>query len=95
MLARVPAPEPPRPYSRVAVTAALNGALGLVVVPFGCALAAIGFGLWGRRRTERRPELRGHGLATAGIVLGVVGLVLATVGLASGGKLDWTTVGWL
>jgi hypothetical protein len=95
MLARVPAPEPPRPYSRVAVTAALNGVLGLVVVPFGCALAAIGFGLWGRRRTERHPEMRGHGLATAGVALGAAGLVLAVVGLVSSGEWGWTTVGWL
>jgi Domain of unknown function (DUF4190) len=83
---------PPRRYSRVAVTAALNGVAGLVIVPFGCALAAIFFGVWGRQRTERKPELRGHGLATAGIALGALGLLVSLVGLASSGEWTWSTL---
>ena len=60
------APVAPSRYSRVAVTALLNGVAGLVLVPFACSLAAILFGVWGRRRVERKPELKGRGLATAG-----------------------------
>ena len=57
-------PVSPSRYSRVAVTALLNGVAGLVLVPFGCSLAAIIFGMWGRRRVESKPELKGRGLAT-------------------------------
>jgi hypothetical protein len=78
--------------SRVALTALINGLAGLLVVPLGCSAAAILFGLWGRRRVARRPDLRGRGLATTGIVLGVIGLALAAVVIAGGGW-DWTTVG--
>jgi hypothetical protein len=86
MLAAVPSAR----YSRVAITAVLNGVAGLVLVPFGCSLAAILFGLWGRRRVERRPELKGRGLATAGIWLGVVGLVVASAATIASGGWDWT-----
>jgi hypothetical protein len=85
MLAAVPSER----YSRVAITAFLNGVVGLVLVPFGCSLAAILFGLWGRRRVERTPELKGRGLATAGIWLGAVGLVVATVSTAGSGSWNW------
>jgi Domain of unknown function (DUF4190) len=81
---------PPAHYSRVAISAVLNGVAGLVVVPFGCALAAIGFGLWGRRRVERRPELKGRGLATAGIWLGALGLVVSTLTTIASGSWDWS-----
>jgi hypothetical protein len=86
MLAAVP----PERYSRVAVTALLNGVAGFVLVPFGCSLAAIAFGLWGRRRVERKPELKGRGLATAGIWLGGLGLVVATAATIASGGWDWT-----
>jgi hypothetical protein len=76
-------------YSRVAVTAALNGVAGLVLVPFGCSLAAIVFGLWGRRRVERKPELKGRGLAVLGLWLGVVGLVVSTIATIASGGWDW------
>jgi Domain of unknown function (DUF4190) len=80
----------PARYSRVAITALLNGVAGLVLVPFACSLAAILFGLWGRRRVERKPELKGRGLATAGIWLGVLGLVVATVTTVASGGWEWT-----
>jgi hypothetical protein len=84
------APVAPPRYSRVAVTALLNGVAGLVLVPFGCSLAAILFGVWGRRRVERKPELKGRGLATAGIWLGALGLVVATVSTVGSGSWDWS-----
>ena len=83
------APVAPSRYSRVAVTALLNGVAGLVLVPFGCSLAAILFGLWGRRRVEGKPELKGRALATAGIWLGALGLVVATVATIGSGGWDW------
>ena len=79
----------PSRYSRVAVTALLNGVAGLVLVPFGCSLAAIMFGVWGRRRVERKPELKGRGFATAGIWLGALGLVVATVATVGSGTWNW------
>ena len=84
------APVAPPRYSRVAVTALLNGVAGLVLVPFACSLAAIFFGVWGRRRVERKPELKGRGLATAGIWLGALGLVVATVATAGSGSWNWS-----
>jgi hypothetical protein len=83
------APVAPTRYSRVAVTAFLNGVAGLVLVPFGCSLAAILFGLWGRRRVEAKPELKGRGLATTGIWLGALGLAVATVATAGSGSWNW------
>jgi hypothetical protein len=79
----------PARYSRVAVTAILNGVAGLVLLPFAGSLAAILFGLWGRRRVERHPELKGRGLATAGIWLGVIGLVVASVATVGSGGWNW------
>ena len=43
----------PSRYSRVAVTALLNGVAGLVLVPFGCSLAAIIFGHVGAAGASR------------------------------------------
>jgi Domain of unknown function (DUF4190) len=85
-------PVPPARYSRVAVSAALNGVAGLVLVPFGCSLAAIVFGLWGRRRVERKPELKGRGLAVAGLWLGAVGLVVSTIVTIASGGWDWSVL---
>ena len=89
---RMLAPVTPERYSRVAVTAALNGVAGLIIVPFACSLAAILFGLWGRRRVEKKPELKGRGLATAGIWLGVLGLIVAAAATIASGGWNWTSV---
>lgn len=80
---------PEQRYSRVAVTAIINGVAGLVVVPFACSLAAILFGLWGRGRVARKPELKGRGLATAGVWLGAVGLIVAAAATIASGGWSW------
>jgi hypothetical protein len=90
MASETPAARPR--LSRVALTSLVNGLAGLVVLPLGCSTAAILFGLWGRRRVARKPGLRGRGVATAGLVLGVLGLALAAVVVIADGW-DWTTVG--
>lgn len=55
------------------------GLLGFVFCPFVASTVAIVLGVKGRREAEWNPERGGGGLATAGLVLGVVGLVAWTV----------------
>ena len=51
-----------------------------------CAILATIFGWVGLRHTKDNPMLRGHGMAIAGFVLGLIGLAIAVliiVGLAT------------
>jgi hypothetical protein len=52
------------------------GILGLVLCPIICSVLAIMYGNQARREIERDPSLGGAGTATAGYVLGIVGLAL-------------------
>ncbi len=67
-----------------AVAALVLGLVGLVVCPFVCSVAAIILGVQARQRIDRTPGLTGRGQATAGIVLGVVGLAFFVIVLATG-----------
>jgi hypothetical protein len=64
-----------------AVAALVLGIAGLLIAPIVCSTLAIVFGVLARRDIDRRPALTGRGLATAGIVLGVLGLALGLVWL--------------
>lgn len=44
-----------------------------------CAILATIFGWAGMRHTKDNPGLRGHGMAIAGFVLGLVGLAIAVL----------------
>jgi hypothetical protein len=59
-----------------AVAALVLGILGLVLCPIICSVLAIIFGQQARQEIERDPSLTGGGLATAGFVMGIVGLAL-------------------
>jgi hypothetical protein len=64
-----------------AVAALVLGIAGLLIAPIVCSTLAIVFGVLARRDIDQRPALTGRGLATAGIVLGVLGLALGLVWL--------------
>jgi hypothetical protein len=49
---------------------------GLIIVPLICSGLAIFFGVMGRRETEHDPTMQGRGIATAGLIIGIVGLAL-------------------
>lgn len=71
--------EPPR-TSASAITSLVTGIL--ICIPVVTGLAAIVFGILGIKATAR-PNVRGRGLAIAGLVLGCVGLLAqAGIGLA-------------
>ena len=63
-----------------AIASLVLGVLGFVALPVAPSVLAIWLGVTARRRIQADPSLGGDGLATAGIILGVVELVL--VGLA-------------
>ena len=68
------APWDRRP-SRVSGTAVASFVCGIILcIPFLTSLAAVITGWFGLRVT-RSPEVRGRGLAIAGLILGIVGLV--------------------
>jgi uncharacterized protein DUF4190 len=69
------APVPQQRSSGKAITALVLGIIGLFGI-FVLSVLAIIFGALGRGDTDRDPTLGGRGMATAGLVLGMVGLVL-------------------
>ena len=81
-------PEGETRTDRMSIAAMVCGILAFFVPYVGIILAilAIIFGGIGLRRTRSNPELKGKGMAIAGLVLGIVGLlfvVLAAAILAS------------
>jgi Domain of unknown function (DUF4190) len=63
-----------------AIASLVLGILGFVAFPVAPSVLAIWLGVTARRRIQADPSLGGEAFATAGIILGVVELVL--VGLA-------------
>jgi len=55
------------------------GIIGLFIVPLILSILAIIFGVQARGDTSRDPSLGGRGMATSGLVLGIIGLVLAPI----------------
>ena len=70
--------EPPRQQQTPgnAIASLVLGIVGLVICPIICSVLAIVFGQQARGQIERDPNLTGAGIATAGYVMGIVGLVL-------------------
>jgi hypothetical protein len=67
--------------SGYAIASLILGIAGFFVVPIVPSILAIVFGQKARAEFRRDPTLGGDGLATAGIVLGWVGLALVGIGL--------------
>ena len=59
-----------------AVASLVLGILGLVLCPIICSVIAIILGQQAKQQIERDPKLTGSGLATAGYIMGIVGLAL-------------------
>lgn len=59
-----------------AIASLVLGILGLILCPIICSVLAIVFGRQAKDQIERDPNLTGAGLATAGYIMGIVGLVL-------------------
>jgi Domain of unknown function (DUF4190) len=73
----------PRPAetSGKAIAALVLGIAGVLVVPVICSILAIVLGRQAKREIDADPRLGGEGMATAGTVLGIIGLCLFAVGV--------------
>jgi hypothetical protein len=67
--------------SGYAIASLILGIAGFFVFPVVPSILAIVFGLKAREELRRNPAVGGEGLATAGIVLGWVGIALTAIGL--------------
>ena len=65
--------------SGYAIASLILGIAGFFVVPIVPSILAVVFGQKARDELRRDPALGGEGLATAGIVLGWVGIVLIAI----------------
>ena len=78
-------PPPGYPPARTSGSAVTSLIFGIVFcIPFVSGLLALIFGIVGVRAT-RSPAVRGRGMAVAGLVLGVIGLIGWTVYVAAAG----------
>jgi uncharacterized membrane protein len=76
-------PAPPssaQPQNGLGVAALVFGILQFICLPVIAAVLAIVFGIMGRKKAKQGLATNG-GLATAGLILGIVGLVLTVISL--------------
>lgn len=78
--------------SGMSITAMILGIVGLVFVwapfiGFICALLGIIFGGIGMSQTKKNPNLSGRGMAVAGLVCGIIGIVIWVILVAAIGLL--------
>jgi mannose/fructose/N-acetylgalactosamine-specific phosphotransferase system component IIC len=67
--------------SGYAIASLILGIAGFFVFPIVPSILAVVFGQKAREELRRDPAVGGEGLATAGIVLGWVGIALVGIGL--------------
>jgi magnesium-transporting ATPase (P-type) len=67
--------------SGLAVASLVLGIVGLVAIPLVASIAAIVLGRNAQRDIARDPRLEGEGFATAGIMLGWIGVGLVLLGV--------------
>lgn len=60
--------------SSKATWALVMGILGILLIPIVFSILAIVFGVSARSEIDRNPQISGRGNATAGVVLGIIGL---------------------
>lgn len=83
-----PAPAASAPTSSTAIISLIAGVLGLTLFPLLGSIVAVITGVMARREIrETAGAIQGEGLATAGMVLGLVGLGLTVVGLCVAGAI--------
>jgi hypothetical protein len=71
-----------QPASSMATISLIAGVLGLTLFPFIGSIVAVATGVMARREIrEAEGALGGDGLATAGLVLGWIGVALTVMGL--------------
>ncbi len=76
------------PSSSMAIVSLVAGILGFTFLPFIGSIVAVITGIMARREIEAsRGALGGQGLATAGLVLGWVGVGLSVLGLCVFGAM--------
>ena len=71
----------PRRTSGLAIAALACGIAGLTVFPLLASIAGIILGMMARTEIRADPNLDGDSMATAGLVLGWIGVALAGLGL--------------
>jgi hypothetical protein len=77
--------------SSKATTSLVMGIMGIIILPIVFSLLAIIFAAQAKTEIDRNPAIQGGGKATAGMVLGIVGLaawaiILIAIMSASGGS---------
>jgi hypothetical protein len=72
---------PVRQSSTLALVSLIAGILGWTLAPFIGNLVAVITGHMARKEIRLNPAMEGSGFATAGLVLGWVGLVFWTLGI--------------
>ena len=81
-------PTVSQPSSSMAVISLIAGILGLTLFPFIGSIVAVATGMMARREIkEADGALGGEGLATAGLVLGWIGVALTVFGLCAAGVI--------
>lgn len=75
--AAAPAPQ----TSGYAIASLALGIAGITILPFLGSILAVVFGVMARSELRREPTLGGEGLATAGLVLGWVGVAVFGIAL--------------
>ncbi len=76
----------PKPNSSMAIVSLVMGILGLSLLPILGSIVAVVTGYMARNEIRQSMgNLSGEGLATAGLILGWVGIGLAVLGLCIGG----------
>jgi hypothetical protein len=82
MSSKAAPPTVSQPASSMAIISLISGVLGLTMLPVIGSIAAVITGFIARREIrESAGALGGDGLATAGMVLGWIGIGLTVVGL--------------
>jgi hypothetical protein len=69
----------PGETSGKAIASLILGITGFVILPIVGSILAIIFGVSAKREIESRTGLGGNGMATAGIVLGGIGIAIAAL----------------
>jgi hypothetical protein len=72
----------PLPNSTLAIVSLISGILGFTVFPFIGSIVAIITGYMARQETRAvPPTVSGDGMATAGIIMGYVGVGIVVIGI--------------